>query len=207
MPSTPERRREIHNTPAFKAKKKAYREKNKDAIAKYNSEYQKVYKDKPGVKEAARKRAAEYRLSNPGRVAAALKRCKKNRYATDGLYRAAESLRCRLNNCLRGRVKKSSAVRDLGCSIVELRSHLESLFQPGMNWDNWGSGPGKWQIDHIFPLSAVNIADAIEQRAACNWRNLQPLWFEDNIAKGDSVSAKAQHLFIMLKECVALAKQ
>ena len=90
--------------------------------------------------------------------------------------------------------------------MEDFKAYMESLFQPGMSWSNWGRGPGNWQIDHIFPLSAVNLADAIEQRAACHWRNLQPLWFEDNMAKGDIVSAKAQHLFVMLKECVALKK-
>ena len=206
MPSTPERRRELQNTPEFKAKKKAYREANKEAIAKYNLEYQSDYRNRPGVRERALKRATDYRKNNPERVAASLKRCKQRRYATDSCYRISESLRARLNNLLRGKVKKSSAIRDLGCSVEDFKAYMESLFQPGMSWSNWGRGPGNWQIDHIFPLSAVNLADAIEQRAACHWRNLQPLWFEDNMAKGDIVSAKAQHLFVMLKECVALKK-
>lgn len=206
MPSTPERRREIQKTPEYKAKKKAYRDRNKEAIAIYNAEYQKAYKERPGVKEAARERAAAYRKNNPDKVRAAFRSYKNKRYTADECYRISECLRARLNNLLRGKVKKSSAVKDLGCSVKELRSHIESLFQPGMSWENYGSGPGKWQIDHIFPLAWVNAEDPCEQLAACNWRNLQPLWFEDNMAKGDTLSAKAQHLFLMLKECVSLKK-
>lgn len=206
MPWSKEKSDQYRQTDEYKAKKKAYRERNKEAIAQYNQSYHAAYSQKPGVREAARARAAEYRKTKPERAAAALKRCKQNRYANDKCYRISENLRARLHNCLRGKVKRSSAVKDLGCSVEDFKAYMESLFSTGMSWSNWGCGPGNWQIDHIFPLSAVNLAESIEQRAACHWRNHQPLWFEDNIQKGDSVSAKAQHLFNMIKEAVALKK-
>ena len=33
---------------------------------------------------------------------------------------------------------------------AELRAHLESKWQPGMSWDNYGKQTG-WVIDHIVP--------------------------------------------------------
>ena len=45
--------------------------------------------------------------------------------------------------------------KDIGCTKKELVGHLESLFKPGMNWENYGSGEdgdhkGSWHIDHII---------------------------------------------------------
>ena len=58
-------------------------------------------------------------------------------------------LRGRLNKALRGEYKAGSAVLDLGCSIQELKRHLERQFAAGMSWDNYG----EWHIDHIRPLA------------------------------------------------------
>jgi hypothetical protein len=201
--STKEKKAAYQKSEKYRAVKKAFREKHKESIAAYNKAYQQEYRNRPGVKQAAIDRARKYRKENPLRVRAALRKCKAERYKSDKNYRIAESLRARLNNCLRGKVKKSSAVRDLGCTLNEFVARIESMFQPGMSWENWGSGPGSWQLDHIFPLAWVNLEDATEQRAACHHRNLQPLWFEDNASKGDGISAIAQNLFIELKEVVS----
>jgi hypothetical protein len=75
-------------------------------------------------------------------------------------------------------------VRDLGCSVEELKTHLESKFQTGMTWENWGRGFGKWNIDHVMPLSAFDLTERAQFLIACNYTNLQPLWYEENQSKG-----------------------
>jgi hypothetical protein len=70
----------------------------------------------------------------------------------------------------------------LGCSVQELRVHLESQFQPGMTWENYGSHG--WHIDHILPCISFDMTNPAEQRACFHWSNLQPLWESDNIRKG-----------------------
>jgi len=65
----------------------------------------------------------------------------------------------------------------------ELKSHLEKLFKPGMNWGNHGSGPGKWNIDHIKPISSFSSDTDICVVNALS--NLQPSWYEDNMKKFD----------------------
>ena len=92
------------------------------------------------------------------------------------------SLRTRLNHAIKGVVKTGSAVRDLGCSIEELKRHLESQFAEGMNWDNYGLKG--WHIDHIKPLDAFELEDPEELKKACHFSNLQPLWAKDNLKKG-----------------------
>ena len=70
----------------------------------------------------------------------------------------------------------------IGCSILELRQHIESQFEDGMTWQNH-SRKG-WHIDHRLPVNAFNLQDPIQQLAAFNWRNLHPMWGIPNIQKG-----------------------
>jgi hypothetical protein len=108
---------------------------------------------------------------------------------SNGLYRYHNStplekrikrnLRSRLNKALQGNYKTGSAVRDLGCSIEELKKYLESKFQDGMTWDNYG----QWHIDHIRPLCSFNLQDPEELKKVCHYSNLQPLWAKDNLDK------------------------
>jgi hypothetical protein len=96
--------------------------------------------------------------------------------------RLKKNLRGRLSQAIKNNQKSGSAVRDLGCTIAELKSYLESKFLPGMSWDNW-SLEG-WHIDHIEPLSKFDLSDPIEFKKACHFANLQPLWAKDNLSKG-----------------------
>ncbi len=59
-----------------------------------------------------------------------------------------------------------------GCDKKQLRSHLESLFDDKMNWDNQSS---YWQIDHHIPLSWFNLEDKDELFYSCNYLNLKPV--------------------------------
>jgi hypothetical protein len=94
------------------------------------------------------------------------------------------NLRSRLNKAIKGNYKLGSAVKDLGCSINELREYLEVQFQPGMTWNNW-SRDG-WHIDHIKPLSSFNLTNREELLKAVHYSNLQPLWAKDNLVKSNN---------------------
>lgn len=85
----------------------------------------------------------------------------------------------RLRDSLVSRSSKL-AIRHLGCSLDELRLHLESLFEPGMKRDNYGTHG--WQIDHVIPLASSQ--DYYERAALHDYRNLRPLWAKHNQAKG-----------------------
>ena len=65
------------------------------------------------------------------------------------------------------------------CSTDELNKHLESLFQQGMSWDNYG----EWHIDHIRPCASFDLTDFEQQKQCFHYSNLQPLWAADNFAK------------------------
>jgi hypothetical protein len=95
-------------------------------------------------------------------------------------------LRTLIHVSLKGRGKKSDSTLSLtGCTIQELKAHLESLFQPGMTWENH-SRDG-WHIDHKIPCAAFDLADPEEQKRCFHYTNLQPLWAMDNIMKSDKI--------------------
>lgn len=103
-----------------------------------------------------------------------------NLYKNSLKRRLSSCLRSRLNKALNGNVKSIKTMDLLSCSIEQLKIHLESKFQLGMTWENYG----EWHIDHIIPLSSFDLVNSEELKRASHYSNLQPLWAKDNIAKG-----------------------
>ena len=98
----------------------------------------------------------------------------------------ASNLRIRLNNVLKS-VAKASTTKDLtGCSFEELTKYLESQFQSGMTWENYGIKG--WHIDHVRPCASFDLTNPQEQKACFHYANLQPLWARDNLIKGNKVN-------------------
>lgn len=91
---------------------------------------------------------------------------------------------------LKGYKKSSKTAKLLTCTIEQFHSHIESLFDSGMTWSNWGQGVNSWQIDHICPCNqAQNEQELIKLQ---HYSNLQPLWTIDNIKKSDKSTLEAQ---------------
>jgi hypothetical protein len=105
-----------------------------------------------------------------------------NQYRKDPQQQLLNSLRSRLSNATKGVVKSNSTMNLTGCTIEELRCHLEARFTEGMSWDNYGRTG--WHIDHIRPCASFDLSDSDQQRQCFHYTNLQPLWAADNIRKG-----------------------
>jgi hypothetical protein len=78
----------------------------------------------------------------------------------------------------------------------ELRLHIESLWEPWMNWDNYGKfdkNKKTWQIDHIIPQSKLPFDFLDHKNFLKLWalENLQPLETIANIKKGNKIIPKA----------------
>lgn len=69
----------------------------------------------------------------------------------------------------------------IGCDIDYLWKHLIAQFTEGMKVENYG----EWHMDHIKPCASFNLEDEEQQRECFHYSNLQPLWAEDNLSKGD----------------------
>lgn len=130
---------------------------------------------KASVKKSRRKLRVQGRVYD--------KKYQAQRRVKDPNFKLRQNLRARLRQSLKGSFKVGSAVELLGCSISELKAHLESQFKPGMSWANW-SRTG-WHIDHIKPLAFFNLEDSTQLAQACHYTNLQPLWAKENLEKSD----------------------
>ena len=67
----------------------------------------------------------------------------------------------------------------LGCTIEELKRHLEVKFKPGMTWENHG----EWHVDHRRPCASFDLTKEEDIKMCFHYTNLQPLWSADNIRK------------------------
>lgn len=102
-----------------------------------------------------------------------------------GKNRMVNSLSNVVKRCLQ-RYPDPSAPREyFGCSKERLWDRIQSLWLPGMTWDNYGNEEYKWSIDHIIPLNAFDFYRPNHMRWCCDYRNLQPLWGKDNRLKKD----------------------
>lgn len=81
--------------------------------------------------------------------------------------------------CLRNKTDKTSNL--LGYTVKELCDHLESHFQDGMSWDNYGKGRHQWSIDHSRPISSFPETATLAEINALE--NLRPMWHIENCAK------------------------
>jgi len=92
---------------------------------------------------------------------------------------------------------KKSYLKYLPYSIEDLRSHLESIFEPWMNWKNHGKYNPKswndedpatwtWQIDHIIPQSSFkyNSMEDVSFQECWALSNLRPYSAKDNFLEG-----------------------
>lgn len=141
-------------------KNKEYKERRVDWYRDYNQEYYKENKEdiKKGVKERHYKRLKE-----------------------DIGYRLLQRCRTRIYQALKGQIKSKRTRKLIGCSVEKLKQHLESQFQEGMSWDNYG----EWHVDHIRPCAMFDFTRAEDQLECFHYTNLQPLWAEDNQRKSD----------------------
>jgi len=152
------------NKDSIKSKKKKYSKDNSDQIAKYQKQYREDNKD--SLREKTRIR-------------------RNKRRKTDPSYRVLGNLRKRIYDALNGKCKSARSIELLGCPIEQYRSYLESKFQDGMTWENYGRGG--WSIDHIVPCDSFDLSEAKQQLKCFNYLNTQPLWEMDNIIKGNKV--------------------
>jgi len=112
------------------------------------------------------------------------KEYEKKRRKTNINYRLKCILRTRIYQVLIGVSKSQSTMELIGCNIEQLKLHLESKFQSGMTWENYGFYG--WHVDHIRPCASFDLKNPEQQRQCFNYSNLQPLWAVDNLRKADN---------------------
>lgn len=155
---------------------------HKDKIKKYSKEYREAHL------EHYKQLNKNYYQSNKKQLNLRANKYQKSRNKNNASFKILKSLRSRLNQGLNGINKSKRTLELLGCSVEFFKKHLESQFQEGMTWDNYGRGwNGKgmqeWQIDHIRPCAMFDLTDPKQQEQCFHYTNLQPLWAKINFKK------------------------
>lgn len=148
----------------------------------------------------------QWRINNPDRVKEARNKYQKSKWYNDPTYKLRQTLSKLINQGLKlnnsSKSGKSSS-KYLSYSFLELKQHLEKLFEPWMTWENWGAYNSTtwddndpmtwtWQIDHIIPQSTFKYTSMNSKEFQDCWAlsNLRPLSAKQNLLDG---LAKIRH--------------
>ena len=160
-------KRNIRNRKKYSENKEKYRIKRIEK-KEYNKEYSKQYRSRDGYSEYCR---SYYH----------------NIIKKDKTSYLGKILRLRIWKAIRDNYSEKSfnTIELLGCTIKEVKEHLEKQFKEGMTWDNHGKYG--WHIDHILPCASFDLTDPEQQKKCFHYTNLQPLWWKENISKGNKI--------------------
>jgi hypothetical protein len=216
----------VKNQDKLRAQGKLWRDKNKERIAnvarKWTSRNRKLVSDK--ARRWQLKQKALGKCTWCGKPSGEFQRCEEHRkwfrkysreYRNKNIVihrqreresaqrrlknqRLAFAIRKRLNEALKSQKSSKiySALRFLGCPVPDFKMYLESLFEPGMSWENWGNKRSDWNLDHIIPIALFDLTKESHQRRCFHFSNYQPLWRDDNFSKG--IKAPKSHQFDLL---------
>ena len=179
-----------------KIKAKEYREKNSERIKTYdkkryseNVEKVRLYHKNYYIEnvEIVKIKNRKYQIENVEKVRIYKSNYKKNRLKIDPLFKMVCNLRRRVQIALKRQSTKKSIKTEelLGASIEIVWNHIESQFKEGMTRENYGHIG--WHIDHIIPCASFDLSDSEEQKKCFHYTNLQPLWWWENLSKGNKI--------------------
>lgn len=129
---------------------------------------------------------------------------KEKEYRTRASIKRAQKIENRLHSSVSvivnrniknagGNKNNLSILKFLPYTFEGLKAHLESLFEPWMNWDNYGKISKikrTWNIDHIIPRIVLPYKSMNLYNFQICWAfaNLRPLGAIENIAKSYKIS-------------------
>lgn len=141
-----------------------------------------------------------YRLLNKEKLKINKRKYDKNAYYQNPKFK----IRILISNSIFSFLKKKKRVKQQSCwkflpfSKEQLKQHLESLFEPWMNWNNHGQYKLKvwddqdqstwtWQIDHIIPHSSFHYSSMEDEDFKICWslNNLRPLNSKQNLLESN----------------------
>jgi len=140
-------------------------------------------------------RSSDYKKSDRGREKT--KQYEKDRYENNVEFKIHKNVSRAIQKSLVGVQKNSSIWEHLLYTPQQLKEHLESLWEPWMNWENYGKlslNKRTWQIDHVMPKSSFNFSSTKDEEFQKCWslENLKPLEAMENVKKGNKILFKEE---------------
>ncbi len=165
------------NRERIRARQREYWEKNKVRLNRTNSERRKA-----GLIKIDKDRKREWKRRQR-RERPDVFREQQRKYLAENInVRIKRNLSRKVRRALLTTPRAASTIVLVGCSIEQLKRHLEDQFRLGMTWENYGT---YWHIDHHIPCAAHRLVDPAEQRRCFHWTNLHPLTADENMRKND----------------------
>ena len=177
-----------------KSKKDGLGSECRDCCREYHSKYQadpnkrrkakqKWIKNNPKKSQESK---AKYRKNNRKKCQEAVNKWRRRKYAESIDYRLTCAIRGYSSHIkkLMKQKKELSSIEYLGCTIEQLKAHIESQWQDGMTWDNHAHDG--WHIDHVVPLDWY-IKNSDDPWQANHYTNLRPLWAKENLLKSNKI--------------------
>ena len=154
-----------------------YYQNNKESIGERHKKYNKDNREK--LSEYGK----QYRKDNQEKIREYQKKWQRDKANTDPLFKFRKNVGTRTYKAFKSQSwkKNGGSEKLLGCDYETAMKHIESQFEPWMDWDNYG----EWHIDHIIPLASATTKE--EMKKLCHYTNLQPLLAEENISKGSKI--------------------
>ena len=152
------------------AKNKQYYEANRERQLEYRKEYRKKNADK--IRQYRHDERTKQRANELSR----------EKYHNNIAYRLSKRVSNEVWKGLNRTGTSKAGGRTwnhLPYNPEELKQHVESLFQEGMSWENYG----EWHVDHRKPCSSFDLVEEDEQRKCFHYTNLQPMWAIENLSK------------------------
>lgn len=182
--------------------KNTHKEQRKLSIKNYNSK-QEVKDRNRTWRQNNKKRVREterlWKLKNPDKYKIISNR-KHKKQRLKPFFKIRAHVSRQITSALRKFNKSKDGYSTLSFipySIKELKEHLESQFEPWMNWSNYGVYNSKiwkdddastwtWQIDHIIPQSDLPYLSINDDNFKICWslNNLRPLNSKINVIEG-----------------------
>lgn len=180
------------------ARHKEWYIENKERQQEYNKKYRKenleelLEKDRIRCRERRedpkhRKWYNEYR-----------KEYDKKKRKTDINFKLKQNISRRIRELLKDG-KGHTSMEYCGCTVNELREHLEAKFTEEMDWNNYGN---IWHIDHVIPCTAWDMSIDFEAKCCFNYRNLQPMLAKKNILKNNKYRKKDKRKYEALMKTI-----
>lgn len=189
---------------------KIYRQKNKDIIAIQRKDYYQKHKREIQIygekyRKEHKEELKQYELENKTKIAKRKKKyyqkhkeklkeknkqwqdknkARTKRYRHNIINRLLHNCDNRITRVLKNIKRVASIKKLIGCSREDLKSHIGKQFKQGMTWKNYNRKG--WVIDHIRPCCTFDLRIPEEQYKCFNYKNLQPLWDYEHIAKAIS---------------------
>lgn len=151
---------------------RAWMKSNAEKKRQNDHNYYKAHQDR------IKRRTSMWAKSNREKI-----RARHQQRKSDTDYAAAIALRSTLKNFLRrAMIQKTAETSELlGYTSEMLIKRMECQFSAGQSWSNYGT---EWHIDHKIPVAHFLAKGEFRAHIVNALSNLQPLWAEENLAKG-----------------------